>query len=575
MLHHHHQGCASVASKVGFFVPALAMLTLAVLTVAPVIAQAQGYAVSFSVVGIPAGVSTRYYVDNVLNGTMGAGETRLLNFTLGGPHTLSVDLNVSVGNDTRYQCRDNIWAFTAAGIHVFTYKAQHRLQVVSLYGSPAGADWYDDGATAYARLAANVTAGAEGVTYVFVKWEGDASGQGMISDPIVMDRAKKAVAAWKTQYRLLMSSDPVGIFPSSTVWLDEGSVTDFSAIERTNGTDARYVFYEWSGDYAGTSMEGSLKMDGPKSITAKYRAQFLLSVVFNPPQIAQAGGMPNGTWYDAGQTVRLGPVPQYIDVSSVERLALDSWKIDGAIQPGTSVDVPVDGPHRVELIYRTQYYLEVTSDYGETTGTGWYFAGAEAEYRVAYSGSDFPAKYTLAGWRLDSSNVTRTVGPNDTEVIIDRPYVIQAEWHVDYTPMWSLIMAIVLVVIMIVAVTVLAVKRPSALRNLAFSFRSGFRRRKIGAPSAGPPIPASWGACQNCGAKVSGSAEYCQSCGAVQVRSRITAEPDTETVDKRVYDYVVERRGEISLSRASKDLGLSVGDLKSSTERLKKKGRLA
>jgi len=136
-------------------------------------------------------------------------------------------------------------------------------------------------------------------------------------------------------------------------------------------------------------------------------------------------------------------------------------------------------------------------------------------------------------------------------------------------------MAIVLVVIMIVAVTVLAVKRPSALRNLAFSFRSGFRRRKIGAPSAGPPIPASWGACQNCGAKVSGSAEYCQSCGAVQVRSRITAEPDTETVDKRVYDYVVERRGEISLSRASKDLGLSVDDLKSSTERLKKKGRLA
>jgi len=217
----------------------------------------------------------------------------------------------------------------------------------------------------------------------------------------------------------------------------------------------------------------------------------------------------------------------------------------------------------------------VTSDYGETTGTGWYFAGAKAEYRVAYSGSDFPAKYTLAGWRLDSSNVTKTVGPNDTEVIMDRPYLIQAEWHVDYTPMWTLIIAIVLVVIMIAAVTVLAVKRPGALRKLAFSFRSGFRRRKIGASSVGPPIPTSWAACQNCGARVPGSAEYCQSCGAVQVRPRIVAEPVTETVDKRVYDYIVERKGEISLSRASKDLGLSVDDLRSSTERLKKKGRLA
>ena len=93
-----------MASRAGFYVLELAMLALAVVTVAPAIVQAQGYVVSFTVVGVPAGVSTRYYVDNVLNGTMMAGETTLLNFTLGGPHTLSVDLNLSVGNDTMYQC---------------------------------------------------------------------------------------------------------------------------------------------------------------------------------------------------------------------------------------------------------------------------------------------------------------------------------------------------------------------------------------------------------------------------------------------------------------------------------------
>jgi hypothetical protein len=217
----------------------------------------------------------------------------------------------------------------------------------------------------------------------------------------------------------------------------------------------------------------------------------------------------------------------------------------------------------------------VISDYGETSGVGWYFSGAKASYGVTYTRSDFPVKYNLTGWRLNSSNVTRTVGPNETEVIMDRPYVIEAEWNVDYTPTWILIIAIVSVVIMIAALTVVAVKRPAAFRNFASSFRSGFRRRKVRAPGAGPPIPAYWVTCHKCRARLSSSAEYCQSCGTAQVRAQAVAEPGLETVDERVYNYIVERGGEISLSRASRDLGLSVDDLRHSTERLKKKGRLA
>lgn len=46
-------------------------------------------------------------------------------------------------------------------------------------------------------------------------------------------------------------------------------------------------------------------------------------------------------------------------------------------------------------------------------------------------------------------------------------------------------------------------------------------------------------------------------------------------IDNRVYDYIVKRHGEISLSQASKDLGLSWEQVRRSTERLKKAGRLA
>jgi predicted ArsR family transcriptional regulator len=50
--------------------------------------------------------------------------------------------------------------------------------------------------------------------------------------------------------------------------------------------------------------------------------------------------------------------------------------------------------------------------------------------------------------------------------------------------------------------------------------------------------------------------------------------PDLTAMDDRVYEYVVKQHGEISLSQASADLGISADELKKSTERLKKKGRL-
>lgn len=557
------------------FLVVLTMLVFAVVTFAPPIVRAQEYSVSFVVEGVPVGLTTQYYVDSIPNGTIQTGETKSLSFPTSGAHTVSVDLNVNVGNGTRYQCRDNVWSFNDAGTHTFLYKTQYHLEVLSQYGSPTGTDWYDEGTSAYASLAENVTAGPEGARYVFAKWEVDASGQGIVSDPIVMDRARKAVAAWKTQYSLRISYDPVGAFSPSMLWFDEGSLADFSAPQGTTETDTRHVFHEWTGDYAGTSVRGSLKMDGPKSVTAKYKTQYLLSVTFIPLEVATIPGMPNNTWYDAGQTAKLGPVRDPILVGSGQQLKLISWNVDNMTQQGTSTEVPMDSPHHVKLIYQTQYYLRVLSTLGNTTGTGWYLKGQKARFGVTYGGSEFPVKYTLAGWRLNSSNVMSEIAPTETEVMMDRPYVVEAVWNADYTPMWIFAFAIGSTAAIIAAVSIVAVKRPGSFRRLISSFKSGFGRRKLRALGAPLPSPMPSIVCPKCGARVLGSAEFCQTCGAILSRGRIPTTYDLEAVDERVYEYIVKRYGEISLSRASKDLGLSVDEVKRSTERLKKKGRLA
>jgi hypothetical protein len=541
----------------------------------PESAEAQTYSVSFTVTGLSAGVRTRYYVDSVLNGTIGTGETRTLDLLLGTAHTLSVDLDVSGDNGTRYRCVGNVWPFSGAEpLHVFNYKTQYYLEVATPYGSASGSDWYDEGTAAQAELAANMTAGSEGVRYVFVRWGQDASGQQTVSEPIVMNRAKKAIAEWKTQHSLQMLCDPSGVFPALTLWFDADSTAEFVAPEGTNGTDSRQVFVQWIGDYSGTTVHGSLRMDRPKSVTAKYKAQYRLSITYDPPNIAQRLTLSNTTWYDAGQTVALGPVPQLIPIieSPVQRYAWSSWNVDDMTEPGTSVEILMNKPHSVRLIYQTQYYLLVTSALGEPTGTGWYASGQSAKFGVTYAGPELLVKHTLAGWRLNSSNVITTLPPSATEVIMDRPYVIEAQWNVDYTPLWVFLVALLSGVVVFTAVVIIIVKRPRSLGRLRSSFRFGLGRRKISTASI--PPQTSLVPCQKCGLGIPSTAEYCHSCGAVQVRAQRPATPDSESIDNQVYEYIVKQHGEISLSQASKDLGLSPEQVRLSTERLKKEGRL-
>jgi ribosomal protein L40E len=156
---------------------------------------------------------------------------------------------------------------------------------------------------------------------------------------------------------------------------------------------------------------------------------------------------------------------------------------------------------------------------------------------------------------------------------MDRPYVIEAQWNTDYTPLWIFIFGSLSAVMLFAALVVVIVRRPGSFERLRLSLRSGLGQRKVG--GAGIASRASVVHCQKCGAGIPSSADCCYACGAAQLRGQASAGSNSEKLDDRVYDYIVKRHGEISLSQASKNFGLSVEEMKLSTERLKKKGRLA
>jgi protocatechuate 3,4-dioxygenase beta subunit len=106
------------------------------------------------------------------------------------------------------------------------------------------------------------------------------------------------------------------------------------------------------------------------------------------------------------------------------------------------------------------------------------------------------------------------------------------------------------------------------------AIRGRFGRRLPQRPPTKPIVSAAVaggiGHCTNCGSPMSESEAFCRTCGSR--RERLATETDLE---EKVYSYIVEHSGVISLRQAATDLGLTPDQVKEMAEKLKREGRLA
>jgi predicted amidophosphoribosyltransferase len=132
------------------------------------------------------------------------------------------------------------------------------------------------------------------------------------------------------------------------------------------------------------------------------------------------------------------------------------------------------------------------------------------------------------------------------------------------------------------------------------SFREGIRRvgerlrRFFSPPPRRPPVlvypgsasttlgqGVSLARCPKCGALTPRNAASCARCGTVFGQRaetpvpRATPGPRISERDEIVYRYVVERNGEISLSKASTDLRMTTLELQASIRRLEDSGKIS
>ncbi len=521
------------------------------------------YTVNVTVQGLPPSLTTHVYVDGSFNGTLSGGSSATYTLSANNnPHVILVDAYVQGnGNGTRYYENNTEWGVSTPGSHQFNYTPQYFLSVESGFSSITGQAWYNSGSTAHAILNDQQIAEGQGTRNIFTGWSGDATGTQLTSNPIVMDGPKAAVANWKTQFFLTVQSNPPNVTGlAGSEWYDSGVEANFSAsMVASNSSNTRLEFDHWGGESSGQQPSGMVLMDRPKIVSANYLVQYLLTVTYSSPSVSSSYNETHAGWYDANSSVQMGPAPSIINLSPVERLRFTGWSYNSSVSKNLSYSVLVTGPTNVTLAYTTQYYVDVRSTYGTVSGSGWYDRGTTATITSPTSSGTWPVSYALTGWSVDPATQTLNNTGSSWMLTVNGPYVVRAEWAVDYVPL-ILLFGGSAVAFAAVGVTAVVVHRRSKLESRA----AGLRPQKTGQAMLEPFM-----VCKSCGNNVARGAEFCEKCGTPVAA---IVEPSAEN---RVYDYIVKHEGSISMTEASTELGISVEQLKEITESLKKEGRLA
>ncbi len=156
------------------------------------------------------------------------------------------------------------------------------------------------------------------------------------------------------------------------------------------------------------------------------------AVVFSPPS-------PTGdNWFDVNSDTKI--TVQYVIKLEQEnsREQLKGWSIDGSdtqiiqSEVSGSFSTPtlhMSSMHSIIFGYSTQYYINVVSNFGRPTGSGWYDSGSIITISVIPT-EDFPIRHVFSEWEGP------TLKPNNQDsanVLVDSPKTLTANWIPDYS----------------------------------------------------------------------------------------------------------------------------------------------
>jgi len=327
--------------------------------------------------------------------------------------------------------------------------------------SVTGAGQYCQGQMASFSVSSTIVNGTTGVRYVFVDWQGDYSGTSL-SGQVTMNASKTVTAVYKTQYLLTVKSQ----FGNTTGsgWYDANSNITVALNPTTYDLvpGVRATFTGWSGDINTQSNVAQLTVNGPKTVNANFKTQYLLTVNSAYGQTAGSG------WYDQGNQAFASLNASTVDIAQGVRSKFTGWSGDVT---GTSIpiELTMTGPKTVMAQWGKQYYVSVSSPVGQATGSGWYDEGSTATVNVESPvAAGYGSKYVFQKWVG-----TTEIPSNQVQVQVNGPISLEATWNLDRTQLIQTVGGGAVVVV-IVAVLGIALARRRGRQTANISSNPSF-----------------------------------------------------------------------------------------------------
>lgn len=331
--------------------------------------------------------------NNTLNDTNRANNIATFNVNVGPTLTINVPLNLTSAGA--------LWV-SVNGVKYNVTSSQFQLSV------PNGT------ITVEIEPAVNMS---QGVRQLFTNW---SDGNQANPRQIVITSNTAIQAVYSKQY--LLTVNPNGGSTTASGWYNPGAVITVSASNPSNlnVNASRLMFDGWSGDMNSNSTYLILNMTKPVTLKANWITQYYVTII-------SPTGSPTGSgWYNAGQIATVS-VQSTVQYSNGTRQIFTGWN-STALGRNPSGQIAVNAPTTLRAAWKTQYLVDVQSQYGTVTGSGWYDAGSTApvfvQSQVDYGNA---TRRLFAGWTGDSAGSS----PNMT-LLVNSPKTLNAQWLTQY-----------------------------------------------------------------------------------------------------------------------------------------------
>ena len=304
------------------------------------------------------------------------------------------------------------------------YDTEHYIAASTFYGDPIGSGWYKDGSEVTIPISDNYIEENSGLRHSFLGWTDGT--KNFTGNSFVVTNPVSLQALWSDEHLLRVESGISELDIASSGWYTKNTYAYLFAPEQYESKIDRtlYDFKDWSvsanaevlGDIDTPSI--SVRMDSSHSVWANWDKKFAFDVE-DPYSFVNVEG-----FYDDGDYATLNvAADEKILKAKATRVLFEGFEGDEVFEQNTKI--LMDEPKSVSILSTKQYYLDIESQYGGVSGSGWHDEGTYAQFRVLdlHSPAGLWQQNLFDGWSGDFGGKTQS-----GSILMDGPKKISVNW---------------------------------------------------------------------------------------------------------------------------------------------------